>query len=188
MYSNIQPHFMYNSLVSIIDLCAGNTEAQKALVAFSDYLRFNMDSINQKKPIAFETELKHIENYLLLEKLRFEERLQIVYDIKTTNFKIPVLSVQPIVENAVSHGLFNKPDGGTVRIRTIEQETEYVITVVDDGIGFDTNALQSSEKEHSGLERVKNRLAAACNGTLTISSKPAIGTRVTIKMPKEDTL
>ena len=92
MFSQIQPHFLYNTLTAIHDVCTGNPEAQKALVAFSDYLRVNMDALNQKTLITFETELKHIEHYLYLEKLRFEERLQTVYDIKVTGFKIPVFS------------------------------------------------------------------------------------------------
>ena len=181
--SQIKPHFLHNTLVAIIDLCSGNTEAQNALASLSDYLRVNMDALNQKKPISFETELRHIEHYVLLEKLRFEERLQIIYDIKATNFKVPVLSVQPIVENAVFHGLFNKQGGGIVRIRTIETETDYSITVADDGVGFDTEILNDA-KNNSGIENVKNRIASMCGGTFDIYSKPGVGTRVHIKIPK----
>jgi len=184
MLSQIQPHFIYNSLSAISDLCKGNPEAQKALVAFSDYLRVNMSSLTQKTLIPFESELSHVKHYLLLEKLRFEERLQIVYDIKATDFKIPVLSIQPVVESAVSYGLFNKPGVGTVRIRTVEEEDEYVITVVDDGIGYDTDAIQNNEKGNTGIENVRSRIASMCGGTLTVSSKPGIGTRVNIRIPK----
>ena len=185
MISQLQPHFMYNSISAIHDLCTGNPEAQNALVAFSDYLRVNLSSLKQKTPVPFSTELNHIKHYLSLEKLRFEDKMQIVYDINTTDFKIPVLSLQPLVENAVSHGLFNKLSGGTIRIRTIETENEYTITVADDGIGFDTSILQSAEKRHSGIENVKNRISAMCNGTVTVFSKPGVGTRVHIKIPKE---
>ena len=188
MLSQVKPHFLFNSISAISDLCAENPEAQKALVSLSDYLRVNMGSINQKTPVSFETELNHIKHYLYLEKLRYEERLQIVYDIKTTDFKVPVLSIQPIVENAVSHGLFNKPGGGTVRIRTAEAETEHIITIVDDGIGYDTDALQNTGKNQSGIENVINRLASMCNGTVTISSKPGIGTRVHVNIPKGGTI
>jgi len=186
--SQIQPHFIYNSLTAISDLCEGNPEAQKALVAFSDYLRVNIGSLKQKTPVPFETELKHIKHYLSLEKLRFEEKLQTVYDINAVNFKVPILSIQPIVESAVSNGLFNKPGGGTVRIRTIETETEHIITVIDDGIGYDTNALKSTDKSQIGIENAKNRLASMCGGTLTTYSRPGIGTRVNIKIPKGDAL
>jgi len=119
-----------------------------------------------------------------LEKLRFEERMQIVYDINATGFKLPVLSLQPLVENAVAHGLFNKPGGGTVRIRTTETETEYTITIADNGAGFDIDALQNSGKKHGGIENVRNRIDDMCGGTLTVYSKPGIGTRVHIKIPK----
>jgi len=185
MFSRIKPHFLYNTLTAIIDLCSGNEDAQKALAAFSDYLRVNMDAPKQKTPVAFETELRHIEHYLLLEKLRFEDRLQVIYDIKAIDFKIPVLSVQPIVENAVFHGIFNKIEGGVVRIRTKEADAEYIISIVDNGIGFDTEKLQASEKSGTGIENVRNRLASMCGGTITVSSKPGIGTRVNIRIPKE---
>jgi len=184
MLSQIKPHFVYNSLTAISDLCAGNAEAQEALVAFSDYFRVNMSSLNQKIMVSFETELNHIKHYLFLEKLRFEEKLQVVYDIQATGFKLPVLSVQPIVENAVSHGLFNKLGGGTVRIRTTEEEKDYVVTVIDDGVGYDEDTLSEMEKNNVGIVNVRNRIAAMCNGTLTIYSKPNFGTRVHIKIPK----
>ena len=185
MLSQIQSHFIYNSLTAISDMCNGNSEVQEALAAFSDYLRVNIGSLNQKALVPFETELNHVKHYLFLEKLRFEERLQTIYEINETNFKVPVLSIQPIVENAVSHGLFNKQGVGTVRIRTKETETDYIVTVVDDGIGYDTNAVQETEKTHSGIENAKNRLFSMCGGTLTIYSKPGIGTRVHIIIPKE---
>ena len=209
MYSHLKPHFVFNSLTAIGSLCSGNSEAQEALTAFSDYLRVNISYHNQKTPVLFDTELKHVENYLFLEKLRFEERLIVLYDIKVTGFKVPVLSVQPIVENAVSHGLFHKPGVGTVRIRTVESETEYIISVVDDGVGYDTstsgdsalrdntsgdntsedntsgeNVERENGKSHKGIENVKNRLASMCGGTLTVYSKPGVGTRVNIKIPK----
>ena len=183
--SQLKPHFVYNSITAISDLCSENPEAQKALVAFSDYLRINLSSLKQKPMVSFVTEVNHIKHYLSLEKLRFEDRMQIVYDIKAADFMIPILSVQPIIENAVSHGLFNKPDGGTIRLRTREAETEYVITVVDDGVGFDIDLLNDPEKNHQGIDNVKNRLASMCGGTLTIFSKPGVGTRVQIIIPKE---
>ena len=181
--SQLNPHFMYNIISAINDLCEGKPEAQKALVAFSDYLRVTISSLKHTKPVSFVTELNHIKHYLSLEKLRFEERMQVIYDITATDFMVPVLSVQPIVENAVSHGLFNKLGGGTVRIRTTETETEYSITVADDGVGFDTEILNEA-KNNSGIENVRKRIASMCGGTLDIYSKPGVGTRVHINIPK----
>jgi len=186
MLSQVKPHFIYNSISAIIDLCAGNPEAQNALVAFSDYLRVNLGAKNPKALISFETELKHIKHYLYLEKLRFEERLQVIYDIKAIDFKVPILSIQPIVENAVSHGLFNKPGGGTIRIRTKETENEYIITIVDDGIGYDPEVIQKSGTTQPGIENARNRLSSLCRGTLEITSRTDIGTRVNITIPKEE--
>jgi len=184
MFSQIKSHFIFNSLTAISDLCSENTEAQEALAAFSDYLRVNMSSLNQKKLVPFDAELRHIKNYLWLEKLRFEERLQVIYDINSNDFKIPILSVQPIVENAVSHGLFNKTGAGTIRIRTTESEAEYIITVVDDGVGFDAESLNDNSRNFTGIENIKNCVVTMCSGTLVISSKPGIGTRVNISIPK----
>ena len=188
MLSQNQHHFLFNSLSAIHDLCTGNSEAQKALVAFSDYLRVIMFSHHQKKPVPFEKELKHIKHYLCLEKLRYEERLQVIYDIKATDFKIPLLSVQPIVENAVSHGLFKKPGGGIIRIRTKEVNEGYIISIIDDGVGFDFEAIKESGKSFDSIEKVRNRLETMCDGTLNISSLPGAGTRVNIKIPKGEAL
>ena len=92
---------MYNALSSIAILCKLDPDtAYKATVAFSDYLRGNMDSLKQTTPVPFEKELEHLKKYLYIEKLRFDDQLNIEYDIQTTDFKIPLLSIQPLVENA----------------------------------------------------------------------------------------
>jgi len=184
LFSQIKSHFIFNSLTAIYDLCSGNTEAQEAIVAFSEYLRVSMGSVNQKKLISFDTELKYIKHYLLLEKLRYEEKLQVIYEIKANNFKVPLLSILPLIENAVSHGLFNKTGAGTIRIRTTESETEYTVTIVDDGIGFDANTLHDNEYKYSGIENIRSCIESMCGGTLIISSKPGVGTRVNINIPK----
>ena len=109
MLSQIQPHFLYNSLNAIRGLCRKDPEqAREAIGSFSEYLRGNMDSLNKREPIPFIRELSHIENYLKLEKFRFGDELKVNYDIKEKNFFIPALSVQPLVENAVKPGICEK--------------------------------------------------------------------------------
>lgn len=200
MISQIQPHFLYNSLTAISRLCDKDPKkAKAATIEFSTYLRGNLESLKQKKPILFEKELRHVETYLSLEKMRFEDELNIVYDIQTKEFMIPSLTIQPIVENAVKHGVGKKEDGGTVTLATKETETEYLIIVSDDGIGFNVDELKnemyldsifssdelnSNLKTHVGIENVRSRLMSLCNGTLEISSEKGIGTIVTIKIPK----
>lgn len=187
MVSQIQPHFMFNSLTSIAMLCEKNpATAKKATIEFAEYLRGNMNSLKQKNPVEFETELKHLKTYISLEKMRFGDDLNIVYDIQATDFLIPLLSVQPLVENAVKHGVGMLEDGGTVTISTREYDDRYEIVVSDDGVGFDVNKAFNDGRTHVGIENVKSRLDSMCHGTLTIESEKGKGTRSTIKIPKED--
>ena len=131
-------------------------------------------------------ELEHVKNYLRLEKQRFRERLHVVYDIQVEDFSIPPLCVQPIAENAVRHGTMRREEGGTVTIRSEETKTAYVITITDDGIGFDENAPQVDDDEtHVGIANVKSRLQMMTNGTLSIKSVKNKGTTVMITIFKE---
>ena len=184
LLSQIRPHFLYNSLIAIRELCLVDPKtASETVDEFSSYLRGNLDSLSISTPIPFEKELKHVKTYLSLEKKRFEERLNIEYDITTQNFLIPALTLQLIVENAVRHGITKREDGGTVSIKTEEDETGVTITVTDDGVGFDSSEQHESPR-HVGIKNAENRLAAMCNGTLEINSEPDIGTTAIIKIPK----
>ena len=117
MVSQIQPHFMYNTLSSIAMLCKIDPDtANKAAITFAQYLRVNMDSLNQTAPIPFEQELEHLKKYLYIEELRFGKKLKIAYDIQAADFLLPQLSIQPLAENAVKHGLSKKRGGGTLTI------------------------------------------------------------------------
>ena len=186
MVSQIQPHFMYNALTSIAMMCTINPEtAQEATVIFADYLRGNMDSLKQTAPVPFETELKHLEKYLYIEKLRFADLLNIEYDIQTTDFKLPLLSIQPLVENAVKHGVGMAEDGGTVKISTRETETAYEVIVEDDGVGFDVNEKKDDGRSHVGMENTKKRLHDMCGGEVVITSEIGKGTKAKVILPKE---
>ena len=186
MVSQIQPHFMYNALTSIAMMCTINPEtAQEATVIFADYLRGNMDSLKQTAPVPFETELKHLEKYLYVEKLRFADLLNIEYDIQTTDFKLPLLSIQPLVENAVKHGVGMAEDGGTVKISTRETENAYEVIVEDDGVGFDVNEKKDDGRSHVGMENTKKRLHDMCGGEVVITSEIGKGTKARVILPKE---
>lgn len=187
MVSQIQPHFLYNSLTSIAQLCEKNpSKAKKATIEFSEYLRRNMNSLKEQAPVPFESELKHLETYLSLEKMRFGDELNVEYDIETTNFLIPSLTVQPLVENAVKHGVGMKEDGGTVTIATKEFDDRYEVIVSDDGVGFDTSKKPNDGRTHVGMENVRNRLKTMCNALLNIESTVGKGTVATITIPKEE--
>ena len=184
MLSQIQPHFIYNTLGTIERMCLKDPEKAFDLVHnFSLYLRGNFSELDSVIPIQFSEELKHVEYYVNIEKVRFPD-MNIEYHIETTGFVIPALSVQPLVENAIKHGLMRLETGGTVIIRSYETETHFCVEVKDDGVGFDTN-LPIEDKKHVGLRNIRGRLKAMVNGELFIESKPGAGTRAVIMIPKE---
>lgn len=186
--SQIQPHFLYNALTSIYRLCDVKPEAAKEAVSdFSKYLRGNLDSVKQTKMISFAEELRHLQAYLSLEKIRYGDYLEICYDIGASEFFLPPLTVQPLVENAVNHGISDLPDGGCVTVSTRETADCYEIRVSDNGVGFDPTAQPSDDRSHIGISNVRSRLHILCNGTLDIVSAPASGTTAIIKIPKGGT-
>lgn len=183
--SQIQPHFLYNTLNSIYYLCEKAPEkAQKAISQFSDYLRANLDSLKLTEPVPFEMEMRHVKNYLSLEKMRFDEELEIQYDITVSTFSLPALSLQPIVENAVKYGVGKKKGGGTVSIRTWEEEKFFIIQVLDDGVGFDIMEKKEDGRTHIGIENVRQRLKMMSGGELEIKTKRGVGTDAKIRIPK----
>ena len=185
MLSQIQPHFLYNSLTSVMDLCDRNPKQAKAAIAdFADYLRGNLSSLKTENPISFRTELEHIKKYLRLEKLRFQDELEVVYDIQSQDFVLPALSVQPLVENAVKHGLGQKIGAGIVTIHTYETEDEYIIRISDDGVGFVEGEYANDDGTHIGIENIKKRLEMMMNARLEIESKKGEGTTACILIPK----
>ena len=178
---------MYNALSSIAILCKLNPDtAYTATVTFSDYLRGNMDSLKQTTPVPFTKELEHLKKYLYIEKLRFDDQLNIEYDIQATDFEIPLLSVQPLAENAVKHGVGMKEDGGTVKISSRETDTAFEVIVEDDGVGFDVNEKKDDGRSHVGMENTKKRLKDMCGGEVIITSEVGVGTTARIVIPKKE--
>ena len=185
MLSQIQPHFVYNALSSISTLIPIEPEkAQKALDDFTEYLRANLSSLTEHRLISFEDELKHIEAFLSLEEIRFGDRVKVVYDLKANGFFLPPLTIQPLVENAVRHGILQKVEGGTVRLSTYELDDAYAVEVIDDGIGFDANALDLSSNKHIGINNIRYRLSKMNKGSLVIESESGKGTRAVVKIFK----
>ena len=186
MMSQIQPHFIYNSLSSISTLITINPEeAQKALDNFTEYLRHNLSSLTQTSLIPFTDELRHIETYVNLEKMRFNDRVKVSYDIKVRDFYVPPLSLQPIVENALKHGVLKKVNGGNVVFKTYETDNAYIVEVIDDGVGFDIDNVDFVNDNHFGINNIKTRLETMCHGTLIITSKVGEGTKAVITFYKE---
>ena len=186
MLSQMQPHFIHNILNVIYYLCGKDpVAAQGAISKFSDHLRNNLEAVSQKELITFRKELDHIHTYLELEQIRFGEELSIIYDIEEDSFLLPVLSIQPLVENAVKHGIAKKRGGGVVTISSQKTEKAYRITISDTGAGFDVDRYMDDGKVHVGLMNVRQRLASRMNATVDIDSTPGNGTTVTVTIPRE---
>lgn len=185
MLSQIQPHFLYNSLGAIYQLCETDPAAAKTSIRkFSDFLRGNMDSLKAREPIPFEKELNHVMNFLYLEQQRFGEQLRVVYQIETSDFFIPPLTLQPLVENAVQHGILHRKTGGTITIRTEETAEYAVVTIEDDGIGMERAKRMPNLGNHAhiGISNVRSRLEEMVHGSLEMESSDE-GTTVIIRIP-----
>lgn len=184
--SQIQPHFLYNSLSTIAYLCSEDPkEAEIATNEFANYLRTNLKSLNSKDAIPFAKELDHVQNYLKVEQRRFSDQMNVVYDIMATDFLIPPLALQPIVENSVRHGVETRYELTTIKVSSIEKDDEYIVTVEDDGPGFDTKQELNDDRMHVGLASTKARLKEMVNGYMEIESEIGRGTKVSIHIPKE---
>ena len=185
MLSQIQPHFMHNTLTALIYYSDKDpVKTRDYLMHFSNYLRANVSSLANEGLIPIESEINHVKEYLHLEQLRFGDRISVEYDIADVHFSLPPLTVQPIVENAIRHGIRKSDKGhGTVRIKTYEKGDFHVVEVSDDGKGFDTSVIDLMDKSHVGIRNVRTRLDIECGGELEIESHPAHGTRCMIRIP-----
>ena len=184
MMSQIRPHFIYNTLGSIEQLCKLDPPKAGDLVHnFAKYLRGNFGELDNPKPILMSQEMEHVRHYISIENVRFPD-MTFTFEMNSDDFRIPALTVQPIVENAIKHGLMKLPKGGTIHVVSYESDTDYYISVSDDGVGFDTNALLD-ERKHVGLRNIRERLKVMVGGTLEIESTVGVGTNVLIKIPKE---
>ncbi|SJZ56602.1 sensor histidine kinase [Anaerorhabdus furcosa] len=187
LLSQLQPHFMYNTLTTICGLCDENPKEAKEVTAnFADYIRHNLNSLTQKSPIPFVDELEYIKTYLSIEKKRFENKLNVEFDLEVIDFNIPALTIQVLVENAVKHGITKVKKGGTIKVKTVEELNYFEVIVSDDGIGFDISEIQHDNKEHIGINNVRTRLWMMCKGTLSIESKVGYGTVARLTIPKGD--
>ena len=185
MVLQMRPHFIYNTLMSIYSLC--NQDPQKARQVtkdFTDYLRRNFNAVASENTIPFSAELEHTRAYLAVEQAQHEEMLLVEYDTQFTRFRLPPLTLQPIVENAVKHGV--NPYAGSlhVTVRTYRTESASVIVVEDNGPGFDTAKIDES---HTTLTNIRQRLELMCEGKMEIKSREDRGTMVTVTIPDQRT-
>ena len=181
MVLQMRPHFIYNTLMSIYSLC--NQDPQKArqvTMDFTNYLRRNFNAVSSENTIPFSAELEHTRTYLAVEQAQHEEMLLVDFDTAFTHFRLPPLTLQPLVENAVKHGMDPYAGPLHVSIRTKRTDTGVEITVEDDGVGFDPD---DESKPHTTLDNIRQRLDMMCGGSLAIRPRDGGGTVVTISIP-----
>lgn len=183
MVLEMRPHFIYNALMSIYYLCAKNPhKAQQVTLDFTAYLRKNFTALASEDTIPFADELEHTRAYLAIEQVQFEDSLLVEYDTPHKEFRVPPLSLQPIVENAVKHGM--DPEYAPLRIiiRTRETDSGNEIIVEDNGPGFNPTGLDGNEP-HIALANIRQRLSVMCGGKLTIQPRESGGTVVKVTIP-----
>ena len=178
----MRPHFIYNVMMSIYYLCEQDTQkAQQVILDFSTYLQKNFTALGKEGTIPFAEELEHVRAYLAVEQVRFEDKLTVHFDTPCTTFRLPALTLQPIVENAVKHGIDPEHDSTRIQIRTEETKSSYKIRIENDGAAYDP---KSSSPFSTALANTRTRLAMICGGSLSISASEN-ATVVTITLPKK---
>ncbi len=184
LLAQIQPHFISNTMTTIKHLFKHDpTKAEKAMTEFSAYLRHNMESLTADKPIPFREELSHVKEYISIQLLRFEGELFIEYDLQFFDFYIPALTLQPLVENAIIHGVRKSSSGsGTVTICSKQNDGFIEVSVSDDGAGFDCES-SDADDAHTGTRNVSERLKSMVGGELRIESHIGEGTVAVMRIP-----
>ena len=186
MVLQMRPHFIYNTLASIYSLCRLDPQkARQVTMDFTNYLRRNFNAVASDSTIPFSTELEHTRAYLAVEQALFDDLLVVDYETPFTQFHLPPLTLQPIVENAVKHGMDPDSDPLHISIRTRNTDSGTEIIVEDNGPGFD---LSDENKPHTALDNIRQRLEMMCDGKLDVMSRNEGGTTVivTIRGQKEE--
>ena len=183
--SQIQPHFVGNTLGMISYLCVTDPErASQAATLLSSHLQTIAHSMQSGGLVPVEDELAHARDYLELRHMSSPDTIRYRIEATATDFSIPALLVLTLVENAVEHGLADKPGGGTVTIRTRSTGNWREIDVIDDGAGFYPDAACAPGETHMGLANARYRIEHLCGGVLSIDSEPGTGACVTASVPK----
>lgn len=191
LQAQIKPHFLYNALSVISSLSTRNPQkAKELLLDLADYLHGSFQFENKDGMVSLETEIKTVRAYLSIEQARFRERLQVVYENDHLGGGlVPILTIQPLVENAVRHGILSKLEGGTLWIRIKSHPKELEIIIEDNGIGMDQETIDSilsgKRSRGVGLMNIQKRLLSLYGQGLEIHSQLGEYTRVTIRIPFE---
>ncbi|TQS41422.1 sensor histidine kinase [Cryptosporangium phraense] len=187
--AQISPHFIYNALSAISALVRTDPDRARELIEeFAEFVRYSVRTHGEFTTLA--EELRSIDRYLLIERARFGDRLQVRLQVapEVLPVIVPYLCLQPLVENAVRHGLAGKPGTGTISIIATDAGAECLISVEDDGVGMEPDQLKRGDTQgtHVGLTNVDDRLRSvfgpACG--LVVETAPGAGTKVSMRVPK----
>ncbi len=194
LQSQIRPHFLFNSLNTITSFCRTNPgKARDLLIDLSSYLRKSLE--NHKDFVTVADELQQVRSYLAIEKARFGERINVSLDIETgcEGWPVPPLIIQPLVENAVKHGIAVKEDGGSIQVKVLKHNSELHVSVQDDGVGMakeqSENIFKKNGLEYSadgiGLKNINQRMEQIYGPQykIVIDSRPESGTTVHLRVP-----
>lgn len=180
----MRPHFIYNTMTSIYYLIEQDPDkAQQVTLNFTTYLRKNFTAIAKEGTVPFTEELEHTRAYLSVEQMRFEDKLFIEFETPYTAFRLPPLTIQPIVENAVKHGIDPDLDPLYITVHTKKLKDGTEIIVEDTGPGF---GVIDSDHPHTALANIQERLEMMCKGTLTFSDRDGGGTVVRLYIPDKN--
>lgn len=183
MVLQMRPHFIYNTMMTIYYLCKQDADkAQEVTLDFTEYLRKNFSAIASENTIPFADELKHTQTYLAVEQAQHEDNLFIEFDTPHTRFRVPPLTLQPLVENAVKHGMDIEGDPLHIYVKTRLTNSGSEIIVENDGHGF--NPADDNEP-HIALNNIRQRLEMMCKGKLKIAPREGGGTVVTVFIPMD---
>ena len=188
MMNEIRPHFIHNTLTSIYMLCGEDPErAQEVVGDFAAYLQANFQAISATELTIFTKELEHTKAYVAVESILYEGKLTVEYDTAFTAFRLPPLTLQPIVENAIKYSVGCGRSQGHIIVHSHSENGNAIISVEDDGEGFTSfpSYRDDSDEIHVGLNNVRDRLEMMCSGTLEISPREGGGTIVTIIIPQK---
>ena len=184
MVLQMRPHFIYNTMMSIYYLCKQDPDlAQRVTLDFTTYLRKNFTAIASTELIPFAEELEHTRAYLAVEQTQFNDSLFIDYDTPHIDFRVPPLTLQPIVENAVKHGM--DPDSGPLHIAIRTRGTDSGSEIIVENSGADFEPADDSEP-HIALKNIQQRLEMMCGGRMTITPREGGGTAVKVTIPPNE--
>ncbi len=193
--AQIKPHFLYNTLNAIAFLCKNNPkQASDLIIDLASYLRYSFDFESLNQIVSIKKELELVDFYVNIQQARFKDKIKVKYNIEEgLVFGVPPLMLQPIVENAIKHGILKREIGGTIEINIKRKEDYFVIRVVDDGVGMTEEELANlfttsddNKRKRVGFKNINKRLKKLYNEDLRINSTKGQGTIVEFKIPKNN--